>query len=327
MSDPTPGTGRGVGPADGTDDGPPPLPVGATIDTGFALLRRHPGELLVPQAAIHLAVMVAGLVIAAVAFLVIGDVRTVPEELRESRFLGDSVIVTRDIPQYTDGQAATLAAFGLPLAVVVVWGMLGALVSVVRGAHRAIDGEPTPPLRDAVRDALSRVPGLFLLWVAYGLAWIVIWAVVAGAVVAASSASGSLGLLVALALGAGVAWLAVRMSLWPVVHLTERAGLASWRRSLEITRGRFWPLLGVYLLAGLVVLVVYLVVGILAELLLHGAFAVDDIAGFGAIVPYFLIWYLLGLVTVALMIAPLVAAHRTLAGAPGWDAGPSGRRD
>ncbi|MGE4424939.1 MAG: hypothetical protein AB7G37_00640 [Solirubrobacteraceae bacterium] len=290
------------------------MPVGETIDTGIALLRRHPRELLLTQAALQLGVLVVGVVLAAIAFLVIGDVRTVPEEVRESRFLGDSVIVVRDSPRFTDGQSVTLGVFGLVWVVLALWGSIGALVSVVRGAHRGLAGEPAPGLRAAAGDALVRVPRLYLLSIAYLVLWFVAWAVVAGLVVGASELSGSLGLLVAAIAFAGVIWFGVRLSLWPVVHLTEGTGLASWGRSLELTRGRFWPLLGVYLLAALVVLIIYIVVGILAELLLAGAFAVDDVAGFWALVPYFLIYLVLGLVTVATMVAPLVAAHRTLAG-------------
>lgn len=297
-----------------TEQEAPPLPVGLTLDRGFALLRRHPRSLLLPQLVLNIVPLLFALVLVLIGFLALGDIETRTELARESTFLGDSELVNREVWVLTDGQTATLIVLGVLAAVVYVWFLIAAYVSVVRAADRALEGRDHLGLRPAMRDALAATPKLFGIGVVFSiLATLALLAVVI-VVALAAVAAGAVAVLVGLAGFVVLVWAGVRVFLWPFVHLSEGAGLASFGRAWRLTRGRFWALFGVVLLVMIVVSVVYFVVSLVLQLVVFGAAALSDEAGVVALIPYVVFSAIFAVVFTAALIGPLAVAYRTLSG-------------
>lgn len=293
---------------------PPPLAVGSTLDSGFALLRRQPRALLLPQLVINVTALVVGVVIGVVGWLLLGHVATKLETDRQSTFFGDSELVIRKVPQFTDGQTTILVIAVVLIAVVLVWATIAAAVSVVRGAERALAGEPALAVKPAVRQALGATPKLFGLGVVYSIAWLIGIFVLAIVVAIFAEASSGLAVLAGIAAFLLVVYVSVRLFLWPFVHLSEGISFASFGRAWQLSRQRFWALFGVLLLVTIVVFAINFVVSMVLELAVGGLFALDDVAGAVALIPYVALSVVFSLVLVAGYIAPLVVAHRTLAG-------------
>lgn len=292
----------------------PALPVGLTLDRGFALLRRHPRALLLPQLVLNVLPAVFGIVLVGLGYLLLGDVETRTEVVRESTFLGDSRLVSRDVADYSSGQTVLLGVLIAIGALVFAWFLMAAYISVVRGADRAVEGRPHLPLRRAMRESLTATPKLFGLGVVFSLGMFVLLAGLAVVVAVVAEVAGSLAVLVGLAAFLALVYLVVRVFLWPVVHLSERTGLRSYRRAWGLTRGRFWSLFGVLLLVGIVVGVVSSVLSFVLQLVVGGLFALDETVGAVSVIPYVVLVVGLSVVTTAGFIAPIVVAYRTLAG-------------
>ncbi|MDO9410931.1 hypothetical protein [Patulibacter sp.] len=291
-----------------------PLPVGITLDRGFALLRRHPRALLLPQLVLQIVPLLAAGVLVLVGLLLIGDVATTREVVRESTFLGDSELRTREVSDFTDGQAVTLGILIFVGAIVYLWFFLASVISVVRGADRALEGKEHLKLRPAMRDALRETPKLFGIGIVfYLLATVAVLAVVA-VVALVAVAAGALAVLVGLAGLVVLVWASVRVFLWPFAHLSEHTGLGSFRRAWTLSKGRFWSLFGVLVLVTIVVSVVYFVVSFVLQLLVVGAASLGDAVGVAAVVPYVLFSTVFSVVFTAGYIAPLAVAYRTLSG-------------
>ena len=297
-----------------TEQEAPPLPVGLTLDRGFALLRRHPRPLLLPQLLLNLIPLLVALVLVLLGILLLGDIETRTELARESTFLGDSELVNREVWVLTDGQTATLIVLGVIAAIVYVWFLIAAYVSVVRAADRALEGREQVKLKPAMRDALGATPKLFgvgiVFWILAMLALLA-----AGIVIAiAAAVAGAVAILVGLAAFLALVWASVRLFLWPFVHLSEGTGLASFGRAWRMTKGRFWALFGVLLLVMIVVSVVYFVVSLLLQLVVFGAASLSDEAGVVALIPYVVFSAIFAVVFTAAFIGPLAVAYRTLSG-------------
>ena len=209
----------------------PALPVGLTLDRGFALLRRHPRALLLPQLVLNVLRALFGLLLVGLGYLLLGDVETRTEQVRESTLLGDSELVSREVANYTSGQEVLLGVLIAIGALVFVWFMLAAYVSVVRGADRAVEGRSHLPLRRALVESLGATPKLFGLGILFGLGVLVVLAGLAVVVAVVAEVAGSLAVLVGLAAFLALVYLVVRVLLWPVVHLSEATGLRSFRRA------------------------------------------------------------------------------------------------
>ncbi len=291
-----------------------PLPVGATLDRGFALLGRHPRPLLVPALLLHLAPLLVAFGLALVGMLLLGDIETVPEQVRESTFFGDSTLETRDVAQLTDGQWAIVVAFGVLAAIAVTWFSLAAYAATIRGAQRAAAGADPLPLGAALRDALRQAPRLFGLTLV-ALVVLAVGLLIAGLVLLGAYAlSTPLAALVALGVGLGLVYLLTRLLLLPVVAVVDARGLAAFSRAWRLTAGRFWTLLGL----GALLTVVVMAVNVVATLVLEAAFgvlgALDTTVGTWALIPYVGLSLVIGVVFAAAFLPPLVVAHRTLSG-------------
>lgn len=226
-----------------------------------------------------------------------------------------------------------MAAFGrlAPLALIAIPLSLLYYAMLYSAVYRAIlrPGEGGPGFLRLGGDEL-RVAGalvaLFLLALVAGI----VFAVGAGLLAQAGQAMGGagrlIGLLGALAMLGLAIWIAVRLSLaLPMTFHQRRIRVfESW----PLTRGRFWPLLGAYVLA----LVLILVVSLLA-LLIYFAVAVGvaggpeaaaqglqpDYSSFAtwlapAAIVFLVFNALLNAITNAVGVAPAALAYRDLAG-------------
>lgn len=302
-----------------TPAAPSRLPAGPTLDRGFALLRRHARALLVPQIVLHLIPLAIAIVATLIGFLLLGDVATKFETVRESTWTGDSTLVRREVDQYTDGQWVVLGVVLAVSAVAFAWFQAAAFVAVVRGTERAEAGEPPPPLKAAVREALGQTPRLFAVGVVFllGLA-----AAVAAAMLLALSVGGLKPALIVLAVGGAlIALVLVRLSPWAVVQLREGTGLRSFSRAWTLTRAQFWPLALLLVLLAIVVAAVTIVLGILTAYLPGGIAQDDATITMSAVIPYAVTVAVTGIVATGIVTPALVLAYRTLrAFAPGGDA-------
>jgi hypothetical protein len=292
----------------------PPLPVGITLDRGFSLLRTHPRPLLVPQLVLNIATLLIALVVGGVGYLLLGHVDSHLEYVRVSQAFGDSKVELQKVPDFTDGQIVTLVVAGVIILVVYLWFLLAATATVVRGADRAIEGREHVLLRPALRDGLRAAPKLFGLGLVFGIAALIVFFGV-GLIIAllflATPALGVLGVIAGLAL---TAWLGVRLVLWPIVHLSEGTGFASFSRAFELSKGQFWRLFGVLMLVGIVVAVVGGIASFVLALIFSAISSIGDAVGIVAFIPYVIGSTVLGVVITACFIAPIVVAYRTLAG-------------
>lgn len=298
-----------------TDPGPAaaPLPVGGTLDRGFALLGRRPRSVLVPALLLYLVPMVIAVVLAAIGTLVIGDIDTVPEQVRESTFFGDSTLETRDVAHLTDRQVAIVVFFAVLAGIAYVWFSVAGYAAMIRGARRALTGAEPLPLRDALRDALRQAPRLFGLAVIVLLV-LAVAALVGGVVLLGLYAvSTALAGLAAIGLGLALVYVATRLLLLPVVAVVEERGVDAFARTWRLTAGRFWSLLGLAALLAVVVLAVNVVVTLVLEAAFGALNALDSTIGTWALIPYAGLSLVVGVVVAAAYLAPLVVAHRTLA--------------
>lgn len=298
----------------GSDPSAVPLPVGRTLDRGFGLLGRAPRPLLVPALLLYLVPMAITVLLAAIGMLLLGDIDTVSEQVRESTFFGDSTLETREVANLSDGQWAVVGIFGLIAALTFMWFSVAGYAAMIRAARRALVGEGPLPLREALRDALHQAPRLFglslLALIVLGVGALVAGLVLLGVYALSSGAA----VLVGLGIGLFLVYLMTRLLLWPVVVVVEGRGVESFARAWRLTDGRFWALLGL----GSLLLVVVMAVNVVATLVLEAAFgalnALDTTIGTWALVPYVGLSLVISVVFAAAYLAPLVVAHRTLVG-------------
>lgn len=179
----------------------------------------------------------------------------------------------------TAGTAA-LGLLSLPLMLLTLWGAL---------AITAITSHPDTSTRDAARQATARLLPLVGVWLALGLAALllviplVVLLAAAGVNMAAFSMPGyrpdlgGLGLVAALyllAVGGLALWLLARLLPIVPVVLHERLGLGAIGRAFRLTRGMGGRLVGVLILyvvvLGVASLAVTAVLGLLFRLVLGG---------------------------------------------------------
>lgn len=267
-----------------------------------------------PALLLYAVPLVLTLVLAAIGMLVIGDVDTVTEQVRESTFFGDSTLENQEVANLTDGQWAVVGIFGLIAAIAFMWFSVAGYAAMIRAARRALVGEDPLPLRDALREALRETPRLFglslLALIVLGVGALVAGLVLLGVYALSSAAA----VLVGLGFGLFLVYLITRLLLWPVVAVVEERGVDSFARAWRLTDGRFWALLGL----GSLLLVVVMAVNVVVTLVLEAAFgalnALDETIGTWALIPYVGLTAVISVVFAAAYLAPLVVAHRSLTG-------------
>lgn len=292
----------------------PPLPVGITLDRGFALLRTNPRALLVPQLVYGVLTLIVVVILGVITYFALGDVHSHLEIDRSSTVFGDSTEGYTTVADFTDGQTTTLVIAGVLFYLIYGLLILASTVTVVRAADLAIEGRERLPLKAALKDGARQTPKLFGLSVVFFLMMLVYFLVVGIVVAVFIAVQSAIGALVAIAAFVLTVWVGVRLVLWPFAHISENAGLSSYRRSWTLTKGRFWPLFGVLLLVAIVVSVVAIVVIVILALIFSAISSIGDDVGVVALIPYLLGSVLLGVVATAGYISPIVVSYRTLAG-------------
>ncbi|HKT56919.1 MAG TPA: hypothetical protein VJR25_09110, partial [Microbacterium sp.] len=214
-----------------------PLGFGLLLGRSFAALRHNPRVLLGFALAVQgVAYIVTVVVVGFVSFALFSRLDNVPP--------GSS-----DYDQLMAGSVGFTVLVGVVLSLVVgAFSVLVQAVVVVDVARGVLAERPT--LREIwaqVRPVAWRLIGYAALLIA---ALVVAIAVAAGIAIALGVANWAVGVIVAVfALLASIPlwlWLSTKLVLTPAVILLEnatiRAGIA---RSWRLTRGRFWPILGV----------------------------------------------------------------------------------
>lgn len=229
-----------------------PLGVGDVVDASTKHVRRNPGPVLGLSALVNAAAIVPAVLLG------IG-VLTGAWYQRS----GASTVVN------AQGAAALLQVAGTAFATFALTGVLAPTVAEAVLGRRIDFAEA----RRAVRPRLLPVLGAAVV----GCAVLTVpWAVLVGGVALASLGSVPLVIVVTLGLGAAaigtVAWLLPKVLLAPAAAALERLGTrAAVRRAWGLSRGRYWSILGVTLLAGALSLLLFLVlqvpVSVLARLL------------------------------------------------------------
>jgi len=298
------------------------LPVGATLDRGFALLRRQPRPIVLPAVLLHVVALVAVVLLTLIGLLLLGDIATTSEQVRESTFFGDSTLETREVASLTDGQWTTFAILAGIGGLIVLWFTTASYATMILAARRADAGEEQLPTGAALREGLRATPRLFgltlIVLAVLAVVGVVGWFVARALYRAGGLSVMGLGGLVGIALATVVG---VRLLLVPVVALVEDLGVASFGRTWRLTAGAFWPLLGLTLLLGVVVSAVYVVVTLLLEAVFGLLNALDTAFGSWLLLPYAALVLVLSVVYAAAFLAPLVVARRELADGDGDAAG------
>lgn len=198
------------------------------------------------------------------------------------------------------------------LALMVLGSFLGALVLLLSTAitslsfSRSVLNERMAP-GEAFRRGLRATPALIaqslLLTLGYSVIAGAVTLVVAGGFIADTGLGVALLILGLIAAGVVIAWLSVKVSLAvPAVVLERRGPIAALRRSWELTRGRFWMILGVLVVAIIITSLIQQVIAMPAMVILPFAmFAASSTAT----VLYVVVMALMSFVGVLISIAYL----------------------
>ncbi len=161
----------------------------------------------------------------------------------------------------------TVSDFSSLIVVGIIGGILSFVVSMVAiGAcfvvvGNALDGRPTGWL-DAVRVALSKVASL--AWIPLLVGLLLFGGAIAGIIVVAllGAVLEPLAVIAAIALFCAFIYVFVLWSLAvPALMAEDVRGTRALARSGELIQGRWWPTLGVYVVAFLIILVVSIILG------------------------------------------------------------------
>ncbi|WNM26708.1 glycerophosphoryl diester phosphodiesterase membrane domain-containing protein [Demequina capsici] len=180
---------------------------------------------------------------------------------------------------FIDVSSSSAMPFSISDVVLLLVGsLLGSLVLLVSTAvtsvsfSRSVIGERIGP-GEAVRRGFTALPALLVQTLMLGIAGTLVIGVATGAVVVAFRADLGLGLAALVLLGLGavalIIWVAIKVSLAVPVVVLERMGpFRALRRSWRLTTGRFWMILGVLVVAGLITSVIQNVLAVPVSVLL-----------------------------------------------------------
>lgn len=233
-----------------------PLTLGEIYDGAFGAIRHNPAVMLGVATLVILVATVVGvgvgqLLVPALTAQISGFFATVPPEVTSGLGVSPALYAQLLAPALGTGLTSLLAS-------PVVNGILTVSVS------RSVVGDKVTVAQvwQRVRSRLGLLVGWSLLQ-ALGVVVLAVLAVLlVGLVVAATAGvseglSALLGLLVLAAWLAALVWLGVRLGLVaPAVALEGRGLVVTVRRAWLLTRGQFWRLFGVYLLAVVIVTVI-----------------------------------------------------------------------
>lgn len=211
-------------------------------------------------------------------------------------------------------RAATLLGESLPAFLLVVM-LLAILMSVLTaGIYRIVlrPGERGFAFLRLGRDEL-RLTAVNLVLYAVGL--VCLFAMI----VAARTPAGVLGLLLVLAL---TVWLGVRLSM--VTPMTFAQRRIAVRPAWALTRGRFWPLFGMIVLAVIFYVMVWLLLAIIGTAILTLMGGQEAMSNPGALGPLALIGFvaygalqvILQVLQIVMIYAPFAVAYQQLGGDP-----------
>jgi hypothetical protein len=224
-----------------------PLGIGEVLDGGIKVLTRHWRVMVGCAAGVVVPLVVLGVLIQASAD---------PEQLR---------LTTDSTESGSSSNSAVGGAFALSLAVWVA-ALLANLVCY-RAAGDAWAGQP-PSASSSLRQGLRRL-------VPY-IALELIVVVVLVAFVAAINALGPIGLILVVP----IAWLWPFAQVAQPVLVLERAGpITSLRRAFALIRGGWWRTFWTLVLATLLLLVVFFIVGLALGLILSGFARDSEVSG------------------------------------------------
>lgn len=231
-----------------------PLTFGTILGRSFAALRHNPRVLLGFALGVQvLAYLVLILAVGGAAWASFSRLDTLP-------------------PGTDDYDAVMAGSIGLTIAVGVVLGLaVGALSAIVQGIV----------VRDVAAAAVAEKPTLRELWSRFRqVAWrligystllfgvaVAIIAIVAVCILLVAAVAGpvaiALALLLVLAAVPLYFWLSTKLLLAPSAIVIERASIGeAIARSWTLTRGRFWPALGVVVIVSLIFTTIAQVVGV-----------------------------------------------------------------
>lgn len=281
---------------------------------GFRVVRRH------PMALIFWALFYAVMLVAALAMV------------------GGSVIGLMNAAETLEASGATspeafmpaLASYMAIFAVVLPVSLIASAM-IYAAVSRAVL-RPTESAFGYLRLGMDEVRVLvvsIVLFIVFTVLMVVVFGII-GAVIGMTAAADmpALWLLVVLLVCAAIAlfvWLAVRLSLAIPITMAERR-IAIFD-SFAVTKGRFWPLLGMALLAGVMSIVVSLLgslVGMPLQLATGGLQGLSELEGesipviLQAAWPAIAVWVVINAIMYALQVAvvyaPFSAAYRDIKG-------------
>ncbi len=159
----------------------------------------------------------------------------------------------------------TVSDFRSLIVVGLIGGVLGFVISMVAiGACFVVVGEALAGRSigwtDAIRSALSKVASL--IWIPLLVGLLILGGLIAGAILIGALAAvvEALAVIVGIGLLCAFVYVAVLWSLAvPALMAEDVRGTRALARSGELIQGRWWPTLGVYLIAFVIILVVSLV--------------------------------------------------------------------
>lgn len=267
---------------------------------GFRLTRERPGTFL------------AWGVVYALGMFIIGRLMLVSLDPQLIALTRKSGFAAEDVEQISGLLAKSWPAFILVLVLVT------ALLSMLMGGIYRLVLRPQEKgvlhLRFG-KDEL-RLTGVNLLLFAFGM----ICLTAELAAITAAEQTGGLGFVVVFVLGAVTVWLGVRLSLaTPMTFAQHRFAIGdAWRA----TRGRFWPMFGMILLAVIFYIMVWLLISIIGAALVAvagGPEALKDIkqaAGPAIVVIaiYVFLQLVLQVIQIVMIYAPFAVAYQQLHG-------------
>lgn len=266
---------------------------------GFRLIRRRPGTLLAWS----------GIYFASV--LVIGVAMMLSMGPRFIDMLKKGQLVSNDPEAF-----AVLLEQSWPAFLVVLL-MTALLMSVIMGGiFRLVLGRDEKGLAHLrLGPDELRMSAVNLGLVGIGMAFLVFGLLVTRV---AATQGGLLGFLVGLAVLFLTIWVGVRLCL--VTPMTFDTGRVAFRSAWRLTRGRFWPLLGMIVLAVIFYVMVWIVAAVLAVIvvaLAGGEQAIEDVgalsivAGIAALVTI-VMQALLQVLQIVMIYGPFAVAYRQI---------------